>query len=182
MASCQSDGSDVELENDEQNVGLDEEIEGNVPEDPLDRAQEWNLFDEDEEVEEEFVGFQVDWQTAGFRPRHPKKFSRTPGVKVPMTENASPLDAFSKIFNDEVWDVLVTQTNVYADQTRAHTPSNCKWRPVSKQEMKSFIGLCLTFGIIKLPTRRDYWRQSKWLYQTNVSRVMARDRFDMIWR
>ncbi|KAM4536507.1 piggyBac transposable element-derived protein 4-like isoform 1-T2 [Odontesthes bonariensis] len=179
---CDSDGSDLELEgNDQQNL-LEEDIVGDVPEDPLDKEQEWNLFGEDEDEDEEFVGFQVGWQTAGFRPRRQQKFTRTPGLKVPISEDASPLDVFSHIFTDEVWDMLVTQTNVYADQVRSHTPSNSKWSPVSKQEMKSFIGLCLTFGIIKLPTRRDYWRQSKWLYQTNVARVMARDRFDMIWR
>ncbi|XP_060777628.1 piggyBac transposable element-derived protein 4-like [Neoarius graeffei] len=177
---CDSDGSDVELEGGEQ-ILIEEEIEGDVPEDPLDREQEWDLFREDDE-EEEFQGFQVDWQSDGFHPPRQQKFTRTPGLKVPISEDASPLDVFSNIFTEEVWDMLVTQTNVYADQTRGHTPSNLKWSAVSKQEMKSFIGLCITFGIMKLPTRRDYWRQSKWLYQTNVPRVMARDRFDMIWR
>ena len=79
-------------------------------------------------------------------------------------------------------DMLVTETNQYAEKMHAQTPTNSKWNPVSKTEMKTFVGLCFAFGILKLPTHRDYWRQTKSLYQTTVPKAMARDRFDMIWR
>ncbi|KAL7406584.1 hypothetical protein ABVT39_022659 [Epinephelus coioides] len=48
--------------------------------------------------------------------------------------------------------------------------------------METFIGLCVTMGILQLPARRDYWRQKKWLFQTCVPKAMSRDRFAMIWR
>ena len=181
MEVFDSDGSDIDINFE----GFESEEEENefVPDDPLERAQQCDFLDtEEEEEEEEFRGFQVDWRTGNYLPRHTKPFSRTPGVKQPIPLDASPLDVFSLIFTDELWDTLVTETNRYAEQVRAQTPTTSMWTPVSKTEMKTFLGLCLCFGILKLPSRRDYWRQKKWLYQTSVPRVMSRDRFNMIWR
>ena len=182
-----SEGSDIELEDsDEFELEREEEdgVDENMQDDPLDRAQEWDVWDTDTEGEEEddFHGFHVDWRTEDYQPRKAKQFTRKPGVKQPIPVDASPQDVFSRIFTDDLWDMLVTETNRYAEQTRGQTPTNSKWNPVSKTEMKTFVGLCLAFGILKLPARRDFWRQTKWLYQTNVPKAMARDRFDMIWR
>ena len=179
---CDSDGSDVEL-GESGEFEREVEVEGFVPDDPLDRAQEWEFLVEGEEKDDEdFAGFQVDWKTDGYMPRNPKQFTRKPGPKQPIAGEETPLGVFSRIVDDELWDMLVTQTNLYADQTRGQTPSNSKWNPISKTEMKTFVGLCFTFGVLKLPARRGYWRQTKWLYQTHVPKAMARDRFDMIWK
>ena len=37
-------------------------------------------------------------------------------------------------------------------------------------------------GIMRLPSRHDYWRKSKLLLRTQVGTVMSRNRFDQIWR
>lgn len=181
-----SEGSDIELGESEEFEREDEKIEDDFdrnlpPDDPLDRAQEWDLWDVEEE-EDDFHGFQIDWKTEGYQPRRAKQFTRQAGLKQPIPVDASPLDVFYHIFTNELWDMLVTETNKYADETRGQTPTNSKWNPVSKIEMKTFVGLCLAFGILKLPARRDFWRQTKWLFQTNVPKAMSRDRFDMIWR
>ncbi|XP_076138380.1 uncharacterized protein LOC143121696 [Alosa pseudoharengus] len=178
-----SEGSDIELEDSEEFMFEREEVvedgyDENMLDDPLERAQEWDLW----ETEGEEEGLKVDGRTEGYQPRKAKQFTRKPGVKQPIPADASPLDVFSCIFTDELWDMLVTETNRYAEQTRGQTPANSKWSPVSKTEMKTFVGLCLAFGILKLPTRKDFWRQTKWLYQTNVPKAMPRDRFNMIWR
>ena len=178
MECFDSDGSDFELDFE----GFESEREEDIG-DPLDTAQEWDTFvDTEGEEEEEFQGFQVDWTTGNYQPRTTKAFKRTPGIKQPIAVDASPLEVFSLIFTDELWDLLVTETNLYAEQLRTQIPTTSKWTPVSKTEMKTFLGLCLTFGILKLPARRDYWRQTKWLFQTHVPKAMSRDRFDMIWR
>ncbi|KAG5277831.1 hypothetical protein AALO_G00091860 [Alosa alosa] len=178
-----SEGSDIELEDSEEFMFEREEVvedgyDENMLDDPLERAQEWDLW----ETEGEEEGLKVDGRTEGYQPRKAKQFTRKPGLKQPIPADASPLDVFSCIFTDELWDMLVTETNRYAEQMRGQTPANSKWSPVSKTEMKTFVGLCLAFGILKLPTRKDFWRQTKWLYQTNVPKAMARDRFNMIWR
>ena len=37
-------------------------------------------------------------------------------------------------------------------------------------------------GILRLPSRNDYWRVSNWLLKTNFGTTMAPDRFNLIWR
>ena len=37
-------------------------------------------------------------------------------------------------------------------------------------------------GIIKLPCRNDYWRKRRRLFSTSFGEIMARDRFNLIWR
>ena len=37
-------------------------------------------------------------------------------------------------------------------------------------------------GIMKLPSKRDYWRQKRWVFRTSFNQVMPRDRFFLIWR
>ncbi|KAJ8405604.1 hypothetical protein AAFF_G00315840 [Aldrovandia affinis] len=141
------------------------------------------MFEEEEEVDlGEFVGFQDEWKMGSYHPCRKREFSRKPGVKIDLPDDATPLLVFSKIFTEELWLRLVTETNLYAEQSRNETPSSSKWTPVTMTEMKTFIGLCVAMGILQLPARRDYWRQKKWLFQTNFPEAMARDRFAMIWR
>ena len=88
---CDSDGSDVEL-GESGEFGREVEVEGFVPDDPLDRAQEWEFWVEgEEEDDEDFAGFQVDWTTDGYMPRNPRQFtqkrdrsSRLPWMKPPL--------------------------------------------------------------------------------------------------
>ncbi|KAK2182827.1 hypothetical protein NP493_334g00007 [Ridgeia piscesae] len=80
---------------------------------------------------------------------------------------------------------LVDETNRYTDQERRQnppTPSAPIWMPVATNEMRVFVGLCFAMGILLLTSRNDYWRVSNWLLKTNFGTVMARDRFNLIWR
>lgn len=73
MDDFNSDGSDIEVDCEVDCEVLDHEREDEddfVP-DPLDRAQEWDLWDSDEE-DDDFRGFQVDWRTDNYKPRAKK--------------------------------------------------------------------------------------------------------------
>ena len=159
------------------------ESDEELPADSITRDQWVNMmFDSDsDEDEEEFRGFHNGWtrEPADFVSRVKSSYNRQPGVKIVLAEPITPVTVFARYFTEELWTRLVTETNRYAEQIR--TPSS-KWYPVTTVEMKCFIGLCLTMGILKLPTRRDYWRQKKWIFQTKLPEVMSRDRFAMIWR
>ena len=100
---CDSGGSDLELGESEE-FEREVEVEGFVPDDPLDRAQEWEFLVEGEEDDEDFAGFQMDWKTDGYMPRNPKQFTRKSGLKQPIAvvETVTPLDVLSKIFTDEL--------------------------------------------------------------------------------
>ena len=84
-----------------------------------------------------------------------------------------------------MWDRLTTESNRYATQQRtAHPPppSAARWTDATKDGMKAFIRLCFSMGILKLPRRHLYWRTTKWLLKTNFPLVMARNKFDQMWR
>lgn len=171
----------------EEFFGFDDITENNDFEhaEPIDRDL-WlrHMFANDDDGDE-FEGFDSDWKTENYHRNPPRSvFNRTPGVKVDLPADATPLQAFNHIFTEELWAYLVTETNRYSDQTH-QTPSRAKmgkWSHVTVPEMKTFIGLCMGMGILVVPVRRDYWRQGKHLFKTQFPRNMSRDRFVAIWR
>ena len=68
------------------------------------------------------------------------------------------------------------------DNENHHPPSAPIWMPVTVREMKAFVGLCFAMGVLRLPSRNDYWRQTKWFLKTEFGKVISRDRFNLIWR
>ncbi|KAK0153615.1 PiggyBac transposable element-derived protein 4 [Merluccius polli] len=176
MADAQpdtSEGSDI-------NEEIDSE-EKDETDDPLERAQWFEAMFGDEEACD-FDGFQSEWATDDFRPREKMPYTRVPGIKIEMPNNFTPAEIFSQIFTEEMWMKITKETNLYADQTRSANPSSSKWVAVTVAEIKTFIGICLAMGVLDLPAWRDYWRQKKWLFQTNIPKAMSRDRFAIIWR
>ncbi|XDV26565.1 hypothetical protein PO909_030223 [Leuciscus waleckii] len=180
-----SDGSDID-EVMEDDTGPDANY---IPDDLdvlADRVvrEQWILamFREEEEDMRDFVGFQEEWKTDNFHSREKIPYLREPGVKIELPDVVTPIQVFSRVFTEELWMQLVTETNLYAEQSRSATPSNSKWVPVTIVEMKTVIGLCLAMGILDLPSRRDFWRQKKWLFRTTIPQAISRDRFAIIWR
>ena len=91
---------------------------------------------------------------ASFLPAHCPQTSLPP--------DAPPERFFSEIFLVEVCDLLVAETNRYAQhKIRTSPPSRrgilSNWHDTRRQEMMSFIGLILTMGIIQLSDIKDYW-------------------------
>ena len=74
-----------------------------------------------------------------------------------MLEDAKPEDFFQIFLNDNILDVMGTETNEYAgDIMNRSRPSWCKSQMNScydntLNEMRKFIGLILHMGIIKVP-------------------------------
>lgn len=187
-----SEGSDIDVEPMNQADLSDEDIRPDQSQcDPIDKLM--SIFDDSDDdgmgPSGDFVGWMGEWTSSPrkFVTRVEKKFKRETGPKIQVPEGATPNEVFSKIFTEELWDRLVTETNCFAEQQRAATtpttPSHLgKWTLVTVADMKTFIGLCLTMGILQLPTRRDYWRQKKPLFQMKLPDYMSRDRFAQIWR
>ena len=91
---------------------------------------------------------------------------------------------FDQMFTDEIWDMLVTETNRYHDQQAASEPNKHKrkWDPVTKDGMKAFIGIMIHMGIVKLPRMTMYWSTDNLVHQGSVSSAMTQTRFFQIWR
>ena len=60
-------------------------------------------------------------------------------------------DLFCSYFTEEVWALLVTETNRYAQTNCSSKPKARAWTDTTVAEMKVFIGLLIIMGVVKLP-------------------------------
>ena len=115
------------------------------------------------------------------------KFTSTPGLKIQMN-SMQPIDFFKLFLTDDLINMMVTEANRYADQEiNKHRPLRRSsrlnlWKPVDHQEMCQFLGILLHMGCVKLPTFEHYW-STNFLYRFLMfSKVMPRNRFQLILR
>lgn len=127
-------------------------------------------------------GQQYVWSEESTR-RNLKMFSSAVGpTRRGERRQASALEYFELFFDQNVWNLLVTMTNLNAQRKRATGNDGGAWKDVTLEEMKAFFGLNIAMGIVKLPECKMYWQQ-KWL--TNVpsfGQVMSRNHFLQILR
>ena len=87
------------------------------------------------------------------------------GGVIPDTNNMAPVDFFRLMFDDRVFDLILTETNRYADQylerekeyleshpkARAH-----EWRKteLTIKEVEAFIALLIAMGLCGFPSQR----------------------------
>ena len=80
---------------------------------------------------------------------------------------------------DAVFDLLATETNRYADQFLRRRSRFHKSEPVTRADMKAFLALHMTMALVEKHEIEDYW-ETFWLTSTGFSRIMSRDRFELI--
>lgn len=123
---------------------------------------------------------EIEWVAADdFCPQVPE-FTASPGLQFDPT-GFTPIDFFSLYFSEDLINIMVSQTNLYASQFIANNPeahySKGHWTPTCPAELRKFWGLFLNFGLVKKPSIRDYWSQNI-LHNTPLYRsIMSRNRF-----
>ena len=107
----------------------------------------------------------------------------TPGPTTPSAGESAGA-CFGRFFTEEVWDLLVRETNRFAAQVRAELTSSSPrpWHDVDKDEMKAFVGVMMVMGICKLPRLEMYWSTTHPLFTPELRKVMSLKRFQQIWR
>ena len=123
---------------------------------------------------------QLDENSAYILPH--RNFSGKEEIKEELPENLEPID-FAKLYlTDEIIDLIVVETNRYAQQYIAdhmplppHSPVN-DWKPTTPDEIRCFLGFCILMGIIYKPHLNMYWSSDD-LYQTRIfGETMTPDR------
>lgn len=114
-------------------------------------------------------------------------FTGKSGLQIDVSKNISPYETFCLFVDDEVMNLIVEQTNKYAEQkiqvTRMsrHNRLN-KWVSTNKEEIKKFLGLVLWMGLVPLGSIAAYW-STRPIYQNSIApKVMARNRFELLLR
>ena len=117
-------------------------------------------------------------------------FTEDTGVAVDMN-GKEPVEYFQLYFTEELQMPLLHETNRYGDQyiesheqhllthPRARAHDFIK-RRLTISDMLRFLGLIIAMGVVCLPKIPQYW-STRWPFQsTNFSRVMSRDRFQLV--
>jgi hypothetical protein len=101
-------------------------------------------------------------------------------------DTITPADFYRLFVTDEVIDQMVLHTNNYA-QAHISNLTNLKpksrsraWYPTNSEEMKQFMGVLLTMGLVRIPRINDYWSKKNIYNNKYISSVITRDRFLLI--
>ena len=80
------------------------------------------------------------------------QFNSQCGIKVEVPPESKSDFFFNLIFSDELIDLIVRETNRYAQQKLAGNNTRLtKWHDVTRQELKAYFGICVVMGINNLP-------------------------------
>lgn len=103
---------------------------------------------------------------------------------ISNTSVKRPLDVFKFFVNDELLELIVTQTNIFAGQQlskRQSSKSRMKsWTDTNKVEICKFLGVTLAMGLTTVPTINLYWSKDPLYHNKYISSVMTRDRYLLI--
>ena len=111
-------------------------------------------------------------------------FSGDGGIMIDTTD-FDALDYYKQYLTDDLLNSFVAETNRYAQSwiqghnLRRHSRAH-KWRDVTFDEMKVFIGLTLLMGLVKLPRLDLYWTKDSLFHVPLFKAVMDRDRYILI--
>ncbi|KAF2891796.1 hypothetical protein ILUMI_14377 [Ignelater luminosus] len=98
---------------------------------------------------------------------------QAPAEIIFQDNDCGPLEIFSKFFDDDLIELIVRESNSYAQQR--NRKSN-----IESHEIKGFIGILILSGYIQVPRRRIFWEREKDGHNELVAEVLSRDRFEYI--
>jgi len=108
-------------------------------------------------------------------------FTKQKQLIVPIPGEGNLYDFFRFFLNDTFLNLLVNETNKYAEYEFLRLVANLRsrislWKPVTLEEMLTFIGLVIPTGTIQLCRINYYWKKHHLFNLTYFSNHMSRDR------
>lgn len=109
-------------------------------------------------------------------------FCKNPETIIQVPQHAKEIDFFNQVFNDDILELIVEQTNLYATQ---NIPRKCSktpgpsenWENTSKEEIRALIGMMVIMGIHQLPHLANFWSSDPFLAVPSVAQVMPSKRY-----
>jgi hypothetical protein len=146
---------------------------------------------ESENSDEELTDDEVDSQVwSEIQSESDAEFMEDYGLVQEVTSASGdntilPIDCYHHFITDEIIDLMVRETNRYAEQyLQIHEISrrskSRQWKPTTDVEMLKFFGIIIEIGLVQMPKLEYYWSNSQ-LYGSEIIRnAMARDRFEVL--
>ena len=108
-------------------------------------------------------------------------------LKVRIKNDAGPMDFFNLYITPEIIELLVIETNRYAQQYIALKGDTIKehsnvqdWKETDTHEMRTFLGVLLLMGIVYKPRMTMYWSTDEIFSTPIFSQVISRNRFFLL--
>lgn len=102
-------------------------------------------------------------------------FTANPGSTV-LQDELDVLEYFKLFIDDYVCDLLVVETNRYAQQ-QPTTSEPTNWKPVSKEEILIFLAVIILQGIVKKPVEKLYWSKREIIITPFFSKILPYQRY-----
>ncbi|XP_072801569.1 piggyBac transposable element-derived protein 1 [Vicugna pacos] len=112
------------------------------------------------------------WTKRDIKPNFPSWSALDSGLLTLKSEKLNPVELFELFFDDETFNLIVSETNNYASQKNVTLE-------VTVQEMRCVFGVLLLSGLVRRPKRGMYWERSD-ADQNLVRDAIRRDRFELI--
>jgi hypothetical protein len=125
----------------------------------------------------------IQWQNVDdFYVPNKFMFSSVCGAKKSATSSS---EAFLLFFDDEMLEMIVAETNRYADQKiRSQSWKPCSrvnsWVPVDKNEIYVYLGLIMLMGIVQKPSIKACFSKNPILDTPVFSQTMSQDCFELV--
>ncbi|PFX34730.1 PiggyBac transposable element-derived protein 1 [Stylophora pistillata] len=103
-------------------------------------------------------------------------FNQPTAPRIEIEEDMKAVDFFQLYSTDAVWNHIVNQTNLYAEQKRGPEERSV-WYALTVDEFKAWIALTLNMGIVNKPSLCLYWITEAVFKTPFFPGVMSRDRF-----
>lgn len=116
------------------------------------------------------------------------QFTGNEGIQTHTVNiNSTAIDVFKLFFNDGFVNLIVRETNVYANQvllsTRISRNSRLNnWTDTNSQEIQVFFGIFIWMGLNVRPALSDYWSNDPLYKNDFISYLMTRNRFELLMR
>ncbi|PWW74291.1 hypothetical protein C7212DRAFT_365300 [Tuber magnatum] len=107
--------------------------------------------------------------------RHDRQAQFSDGFKA-----ESPLDYFQLFFDDNLFDLLVKNTNQYAESKNAGRNGTRYWKPTSIPEMKIFFSLIIYMGIFLSAQVKNYWSRDSEFPFYCIGMYLSQNRFEQL--
>ncbi|XP_035584278.1 piggyBac transposable element-derived protein 1 isoform X1 [Zalophus californianus] len=112
------------------------------------------------------------WAKRDIKPSFPSWSALDSGLLNLKSEKLNPVELFELFFDDEIFNMIVNETNNYASQKNVNLE-------VTVQEIRCVFGILLLSGFVRRPRRGMYWEISD-ADQNLVRDAIRRDRFELI--
>jgi hypothetical protein len=108
---------------------------------------------------------------------------------VDLPDDPNEWDFLNLYLNDEMLEVVVTETNRYAEQFITENRANLKqysnvknWEDTTVNEIKTYIAMLVLMGIVYKPRINMYWSMDSILETPIFAKLMTRNRFQLLTR